>query len=95
MLMRLREYDEIDWSRASIDGTSVPSPGGQETGHNPTDCRAYLMPRGIVSRIARRGVESSEKLSKHRRGVERMHGWFAGFGKLRIRFEGWTSTKHC
>jgi len=31
MLMRLREHDQIDWSRASIDGSSVPSPrGGQE-----------------------------------------------------------------
>ncbi|MEG0149778.1 MAG: transposase, partial [Comamonas sp.] len=26
MLMRLREHDQIDWSRASIDGSSVPSP---------------------------------------------------------------------
>lgn len=37
--------------------------------------------------IARRGVESSEKLGRHRWVVERTHGWFAGFGKLRIRFE--------
>lgn len=28
MLTRLREYDQIDWSRASIDGSSVPSPRG-------------------------------------------------------------------
>ena len=28
MLVRLREHDQIDWSRASIDGSSVPSPGG-------------------------------------------------------------------
>lgn len=26
MLTRLREHDQIDWSRASIDGSSVPSP---------------------------------------------------------------------
>ena len=26
MLVRLREHDQIDWSRASIDGSSVPSP---------------------------------------------------------------------
>ncbi len=37
MLVRLREHDQIDGSRASIDGSSVPSPGGQETGRNPTD----------------------------------------------------------
>lgn len=28
MLMRLREHDQIDWSRASIDGSSVPGPRG-------------------------------------------------------------------
>ncbi|WP_415266570.1 hypothetical protein [Acidovorax sacchari] len=33
MLVRLREHDQIDWSRASIDGSSVPSPrGAQERG---------------------------------------------------------------
>lgn len=28
MLRRLREHDQIDWKRASLDGTSVPSPQG-------------------------------------------------------------------
>lgn len=28
MLVRLREHDQIDWSRASVDGSSVPSPRG-------------------------------------------------------------------
>ena len=56
-------------------------------GYDNKRCRAYLWRRGIASRIARRGVEGSEKLGKHRWVVERTHGWFAGFGKLRIRFE--------
>jgi len=44
---------------------------------------------GITARIARRGVESKERLGRHRWVVERTHVWFAGFGKLRIRFERW------
>ena len=28
LLHRLRQYDQIDWSRASIDGACVPSPRG-------------------------------------------------------------------
>jgi transposase len=28
LLRRLREHDQIDWERASIDGASVPSPRG-------------------------------------------------------------------
>ena len=38
LLTKLRQHDQIDWSRASIDAASVASPrGGQETGRNPTD----------------------------------------------------------
>ena len=58
-----------------------------DKGYDYRRCRDHLKKRGILSRIARRGVESSEKLGKHRWVVERTHGWFAGFGKLRIRFE--------
>lgn len=50
-------------------------------------CRAYLRQQGIASRIARQGVESSERLGKHRWVVEWTHSWFRGFGKLRIPFE--------
>ncbi len=50
-------------------------------------CRRYLRQRGITARIARRGVESKEWLGRYRWVVERTHAWFAGFGKLRIRFE--------
>jgi len=58
-----------------------------DKGYDYRRCRAHLRRRSITSRIARRGVESSERLGKHRWVVERTHAWFAGFGKLRIRFE--------
>ena len=56
------------------------------------DCRRYrhyldLEKRGIAARIARKGTESNERLSRHLWIVERTHAWFAGLGKLRIRFE--------
>jgi len=46
-------------------------------------CRA----RGIVPCIARRGVESSEKLGRHRWVVERTHAWFNRFRRLPVRYE--------
>lgn len=49
--------------------------------------RRHLRQRGITARISRRNVESSERLRRHRWVVERMHAWFTGFDKLRIRFE--------
>ncbi|MDC6186795.1 transposase, partial [Ralstonia solanacearum] len=50
-------------------------------------CRQYLKRRGIRARIARKGIESRERLGRYRWVVERTHAWFAGFGKIRVRFE--------
>jgi transposase len=43
--------------------------------------------RGIVPRIARRGVESSERLGRHRWVVERTQAWIVTFRKLAVRFD--------
>lgn len=58
-----------------------------DEGYDFARCRRYLKQRGIKARIARRGIESSERLERHRWVVECTHAWFAGFGKLQIRFE--------
>ncbi|MCC4607781.1 IS5 family transposase [Xanthomonas campestris pv. zinniae] len=49
-----------------------------DKGYDYAKCRRALRQRGIQSRIARRGVESSERLGRHRWVVERTHAWFAG-----------------
>lgn len=64
-----------------------PSKLHADKGYDYARCRAHLRSHGISSRIARPGIESSKRLGKHRWMVERTHAWFAGFGKLRIRFE--------
>ncbi len=46
-------------------------------------CRA----RGIVPRTARKGIESSERLGRHRWVVERTHAWFNRCRRLPIRYE--------
>jgi len=58
-----------------------------DKGYDYDKCRKALRQRGIQARIARRGIDSSERLERHRWVVERTHAWFAGFGKLRICFE--------
>jgi transposase len=50
-------------------------------------CRAYLRRRGIRPRIARRRVESSARLGRHRWTIERTGAWLGGFRRLRIRYE--------
>lgn len=49
-------------------------------------CRRCLKKRGITVHIARRAVESRERLGRRRSVVECTHAWLAGFGTLRIRF---------
>lgn len=58
-----------------------------DKGYDFRRCRDYLSRWGIKARIARWGIESHERLGRHRWVVERTYGWLAGFGKLRIRFE--------
>ena len=49
--------------------------------------RRALRHRGIVPRIARRGVESSERLGQYRWVVERSLAWLLGFRRLGVRYE--------
>jgi IS5 family transposase len=58
-----------------------------DKGYDFPRCHEHLRLRGIKPRIARRGIERNDRLGCHRWVVERTHAWYAGFGKLRIRFE--------
>lgn len=50
-------------------------------------CRQVLRDRHIKVRIARRGVDSSTKLGRHRWVVERTLAWLARYRRLTIRYE--------
>ena len=49
--------------------------------------RQALRQRGITPRIARRGVESSERLGRHRWIVERTQAWLVTFRRLAVRYD--------
>jgi transposase len=50
-------------------------------------CRHFLRRRGIRIRIARKGIDSSERLGRHRWVVERTLAWLNQFRRLTIRYE--------
>jgi IS5 family transposase len=50
-------------------------------------CREALRKRGITPRIARRGIESSEKLGRYRWVVERTLSWVNRNRRLKVRYE--------
>lgn len=49
--------------------------------------RKWVRDRGIAVRIARKGVESSEKLGRHRWVIERTIAWLTGYRRLTLRYE--------
>jgi transposase len=50
-------------------------------------CRLALRKRAIKVRIARKGVESSTRLGRHRWVVERTLSWLGKYRRLTIRYE--------
>lgn len=58
-----------------------------DKGYDYPRCRRFLRERGIKVRIARRGVESSERLGRWRWVVERTFSWMACCRRLVVRYE--------
>ncbi|WP_433236470.1 IS5 family transposase [Actinomadura nitritigenes] len=55
--------------------------------YHSAEHQAWLRRRGIVPRIARPGIESGERLGRHRRMIERTPAWLLGYRRLTIRYE--------
>ena len=58
-----------------------------DKGYDFLKCRGALSKRGIKVRIARRGVESSERLGRYRWVVERTLSWLNRNRRLKVRYE--------
>jgi hypothetical protein len=72
---------------------SSPTPEGRRChvmGHVTVchrSCRRRLRRRGICPRIARRGIESSQLLGRHRWKVDRSLAWLLANRRLTVRYE--------
>lgn len=58
-----------------------------DKGYDYAKCRQACRRRGIMPRIARRGIESSQRLGQYRWVVERTLAWLSRFRRLKIRYE--------
>jgi IS5 family transposase len=65
-----------------------------DKGYDYPRCRAACRKRGITPRIARRGIESSERLGRHRWVMERTLAWLARFRRLTVRYERRADIHH-
>ncbi|UKY54850.1 transposase [Streptomyces inhibens] len=48
---------------------------------------AWLRSRGLIARIARPGIESGERLGRHRWKIERSISWLFGYRRPTVRYE--------
>jgi IS5 family transposase len=58
-----------------------------DKGYDYPRCRRALRRRGITPRIARRGIESSQRLGRYRYVVERSMAWLVGYRRLQVLYE--------
>ncbi|MDT0382431.1 IS5 family transposase [Streptomyces sp. DSM 42041] len=58
-----------------------------DKGYDYAHLRRWLRGRGITHRIARKGVETSQRLGRHRWVIERTMAWLAGCRRLHRRYE--------
>jgi transposase len=77
-----RARTSLPWRRRARPGSLHA-----DKGYNSHANRAYLRRRGIRPRIARRGVESSPRLGRHRWRVERSLSWLSCFKRLQVRWD--------
>ena len=64
-----------------------PSKLHADKAYDSVSLRRALRARGIVPRIARRGIDSSERLGRYRWVVERSLSWLLGCRRLGVRYE--------
>lgn len=58
-----------------------------DKGYDYNHLRRWLSSRGIRHRIARKGIETSQRLGRHRWTIERTMAWLAGCRRLHRRYE--------
>jgi transposase len=58
-----------------------------DKGYDYPECRELLRTRNIIARIARKGIESSTRLGRHRYVIERCLEWTTRFRRLVRRYE--------
>jgi transposase len=63
-----------------------------DKGYDHPTCRRALGRRHISPRIARRGVESSTRLGRHRWKVERSLAWLLSYRRLTVRYDAAPSS---
>lgn len=86
--MFVEMIDAIQPIRRPIGGSRKrPNNQNADKGYDYRFCRGELRCRGIISRIASRGIERGDRLGHHRWVVEHTLAWFNQFRRFLVRYE--------
>jgi len=87
--MMLEVVDAIEPIRRGRRGRprKRPSKLHADKAYDSAPLREELRRRGITPRIARRGIESGERLGRYRWVVERTGAWLNRYRRLKVRYE--------
>lgn len=55
--------------------------------YDQPELRLWVRHRGMAVRIARKGIESTERLGRHRWVIERTISWLTGYHRINIRYD--------
>ena len=58
-----------------------------DKGYDYPRCHRVLKPRHLISRMARKGIDSSARLGRYRWVVERTLSWLNRYRRLKVRYE--------
>ncbi|MGK8525150.1 IS5 family transposase [Nocardia asteroides] len=64
-----------------------PSKLHADKAYDTAELRQWVRDRGIAVRIARKGIDSSQRLGRHRWVIERTISWLTGYHRLNIRYD--------
>ncbi|WP_204069968.1 IS5 family transposase [Planobispora siamensis] len=79
---------ELQMRRDPRQGCTVkPGKLHADKAYDRDDLRRWLRGKRIAVRIARKGIESSRRLGRHRWVIERTMSWLTGYRRLTIRYE--------
>ena len=97
LLTGANRHDSIVFEAVLDAIPAIKTPAGQrrkrpvklhaDKGYDSPRCRQALRRRHIRVRIARKGIDSSQRLGRHRWVVERTLAWLNHFRRLRVRDE--------
>ncbi len=85
-------FEEVSDAVPRIKGPSGrrrqrPAKRHADKAHDIPRCHRFLHRRHITVRIARTGIESSQRLGRHRGVIERTRAWLSRYRRLTIRDE--------